>query len=112
MCDTGTCCTLFFRYIDLVKEHIELVDKNMYRDLLISPDEKINKVAKDFMAGSGEIKKILKDFTKTWCEKRTSLRVNDHSQFLKHTDELFELVLQRILDETEKLYPLVRSLGR
>jgi hemerythrin-like domain-containing protein len=111
MCDTGTCCELFFRYIDLVQQHIELVDKNMYRDLLISPDEKINKVAKNFMSGSVAIKRILKDFIKTWCERSKSLRVNDHTQFLKDTDELFELVLQRILDETEKLYPLVRSLG-
>ena len=28
----------------------------------------------------------------------------------KDTNELFDIVLQRILDETEHLYPLVRSL--
>jgi hypothetical protein len=111
MCDTGSCCELFYRYIDLVKKHIELVDKNMYSDLLISPDEKINGVAKNFMSGSVEIKRILKDFTKTWCDKSKSLHIKDHRRFLKDTDELFELVLQRILDETEKLYPLVRSLS-
>lgn len=112
MCDTGSCCELFYRYIDLVQKHIELVDKNMYRDLLTSPDEKINNVAKNFMSGSVEIKRILKDFTKTWCDKTKSLHINDHTRFLKDTDELFELVLQRILKETEQLYPLVRSLTR
>lgn len=112
MCDTGSCCELFYRYIDLVKKHIELVDKNMYSDLLISPDEKLNNVAKNFMSGSVEIKRILKHFTKTWCDKPKSLHINDHTRFLKDTDELFELVLQRILDETERLYPLVRSLSR
>jgi hypothetical protein len=112
MCDTGSCCELFYRYIDLVQEHIELVDKNMYRELLVSPDENINKVAKNFMSGSVEIKRILKSFTKTWCDKAKSLHINDHTRFLKDTDELFELVLQRILDETERLYPLVRSLRR
>ena len=34
----------------------------------------------------------------------------DHEKFLKETNELFDLVLQRIQDETEHLYPLVRSL--
>ena len=112
MCDTGSCCELFYRYIDLVKKHIELVDKHMYKDLLISPDEKINNVAKNFMSGSVEIKRILKGFTKTWCDKTKSLHIKDHARFLKDTDELFDLVLQRILDETERLYPLVRSLSR
>lgn len=114
MCDTGSCCELFYRYVDLVKEHIEMVDKNMYTDLLKSPDDRINNVAKNFMSGTVEIKKILKDFTKHWCpaKNKDSLNIHDHAKFKQETDEMFEIVLQRILDETEHLYPLVRSLTR
>ena len=36
--------------------------------------------------------------------------INFMEKFLKETNELFDLVLQRIQDETEHLYPLVRSL--
>ena len=113
MCDTGSCCDLFYRYVDLVKEHIELVDRDMYSDLLKSPDKKINNVARNFMSGSMEIKRILKDFTKRWCptQKKATLYINEHAKFLSDTEELFEIVLQRILDETEHLYPLVRSLS-
>jgi hypothetical protein len=114
MCDTGSCCDLFYRYVDLVKEHIEVVDKEMYKDLLASPDDKVSNVAKNFMSGSIEIKKILKEFMHRWCptaKKKDSLHIKDHANFLKDTDELFEIVLQRIQDETEHLYPLVRSLG-
>jgi hypothetical protein len=111
MCDTGSCCDLFYHYMDLVQQHIDLVDKDMYSELLSSPDEKINNVAKNFMSGSVEIKKILKEFTRSWCKKsKASLHINDHGEFLQDTDKLFDIVLQRILDETEKLYPLVRSL--
>jgi hemerythrin-like domain-containing protein len=111
MCDTGSCCDLFFHYMDLVQKHIEVVDKDMYSDLLSSPDEKINNIAKNFMSGSVEIKKILKEFNKSWCKKsKASLLIDDHDEFLQDTDQLFDIVLQRILDETEKLYPLVRSL--
>jgi hemerythrin-like domain-containing protein len=114
MCDTGSCCELFYRYVDLVKEHIDTVDKDMYSDLLKSPDDKINNVAKNFMSGSVEVKKILKAFSKKWCPatKSTELKIKEHKKFLADTNELFDIVLQRILDETEHLYPLVRSLGR
>jgi len=115
MCDTKTCCDLFTNYMTQVKEHIEIVDKNMYSDLLASPDERVNNVAKNFMSGSVEVKKILQKFGKQWCPSKGNitgdLKIKDHDKFLNAMDELFDIVLQRILDETEHLYPLVRSLG-
>lgn len=112
MCDTASCCELFNNYVNLVNQHIDTVDKNMYSGLLASSDEKLKNVAKNFMSGSVEIKKILKDFSKHWCpvKSRPELRIKDHEEFLKATDELFDIVLKRILDETEHLYPLIRSL--
>ena len=113
MCDTRTCCDLFSNYMAQVKEHIETVDKNMYSDLLASPDEKVNNVAKNFMSGSVEVKKIIQSFSKQWCPSRgnNDFMIKDHDQFLKAMDELFDIVLQRIQDETEHLYPLARSIG-
>jgi len=113
MCDTDSCCTLFQNYVTLVQQHIETVDKNMYSDLLGSPDEKVNNVAKNFMSGSVEVKKILREFERHWCpvKNKGELKIKDHPKFLKATDELFEIILQRIQDETEHLYPLVRSLN-
>lgn len=114
MCDTDSCCSLFNNYVALVQEHIDTVDKNMYRELLGSPDEKINNVAKNFMSGSVEVKKILKNFSKQWCPSKNKgdLKISSHEVFLDATNELFDIVLQRIQDETEHLYPLVRSLSR
>lgn len=113
MCDTSSCCDLFKNYVDLVYEHIDVVDKNMYSELLSSPDEKVNNVAKNFMSGSVEVKKILKKFSKHWCpvKNRSDLMIKDHEEFITATDELFGIILQRIQDETEHLYPLVRSLN-
>ena len=113
MCDTDSCCGLFQKYVTLVQQHIDTVDKNMYSDLLGSPDEKVNNVAKNFMSGSVEVKKILRDFEKQWCpvKGKVELRIKDHQQFIDATDELFDIILQRIQDETEHLYPLVRSLN-
>lgn len=113
MCDTKTCCNLFSHYMTQVQKHIETVDKNMYSDLLSSPDEKVNNVAKNFMSGSVEVKKILKKFSHQWCPSKAQndLKIKDHEQFLSAMDELFDIVLQRIQDETEHLYPLARSLS-
>ena len=43
--------------------------------------------------------------------KADSLAIADHERFLKDLEEMFELVLDRIQMETEKLYPLVRELS-
>ena len=112
MCDTGTCYELFNRYVDLVHEHIDTVEKNMYSELLRSSDENANNTVKNFMSGSVEVKKIINEFIKQWCPTRAhnELRIRDHEEFIKDTDKLFDLVLQRILDETEHLYPLVRNI--
>ena len=112
MCDTGTCCGLFNQYMDLVKQHIETVDKEMYSDLLKSPEQKINNIARNFMSGSSEVKRILREFNKAWCPAKSGhqLRIGDHQKFLNDTNEMFDIVLQRIQDETEHLYPMVRTL--
>ena len=112
MCDTDTCCELFHRYLDLVQEHVDTVEKNMYSDLLRSSDERANNTVKNFMSGSVEVKKIINEFTKQWCPTKSNgvLKIKDHGEFLEDTDRMFDLILQRILDETEHLYPLVRNI--
>ena len=58
-----------------VKEHIEIVDKNMYSDLLASPDEKVNNVAKNFMSGSVEVKKYCKNLASNGAHQKAMLQV-------------------------------------
>jgi hypothetical protein len=113
MCDTDTCCELFHRYMDKVKHHIEMVDKNLYSSLLTHDDHEVQKMARNFMSGSQEIRKIMTAYTKQWCPRSNtgSLAILDHNRFLQETEEMFGLVLDRIQDETEKLYPLVRELA-
>ncbi len=112
MCDTDIACDVFFTYVEKVREHIEVVDKKMYKALLASPDQSVNNVADRFMAGSQEIKRIFANYLKTWSKQRTkNLVIRDHEAFLKDTEEMFDLVLDRIQRETEHLYPLVRKLN-
>lgn len=111
MCDTDTCCELFYKYVDTIKSHLDKVD-HTYTPLISSSDKQANNMAGKFMGGSQEIKRILNQYTKKWCEKRKhELHIANHADFYKETSDLFDLVLKRIQDETEQLYPLIRKVS-
>nr|VFK01988.1 MAG: hypothetical protein BECKH772A_GA0070896_102492 [Candidatus Kentron sp. H]VFK05226.1 MAG: hypothetical protein BECKH772C_GA0070978_102492 [Candidatus Kentron sp. H] len=108
MCDTKTACELFFRYFEKVRLHLDAMD-HLYPILLGDPDQQINNVAANFMSGEQEIKKILTSYVKTWSDKKKhELVIGNYGEFMRDTERLFDLVLNRIQDETEHLYPLVR----
>jgi hypothetical protein len=110
MCDTDICCDLFYRYGDRIKAHLDMVD-HTYTDLLTNSDTKVNKSARMFMGGSQEIRRIFATYTKTWCEKRKhALHISNHDKFYEETSKMFDLILKRIQDETEHLYPLIREI--
>jgi len=111
MCDTACACDLFFDFKERVREHIELVDQKLCGKLISYPDQKIQNTADRFLSGSSEIKKIFSEYVKQWCsEKNRTLTIRDHEAFVRDTDEMFALVLDRIQRETEHLYPLIRKL--
>lgn len=112
MCDNGVTCKLFFEYVERVQEHLDLEDKHLYARLLTHRDNDICNTAKLFLSGSMEIQRIFKAYQKKWCPKdRQSLKVADYGNFRRETEEMFGMVLRRIQDETEKLYPLVREVA-
>lgn len=111
MCDTRTCCELFHRYVDQVRAHIDVTERWIYPQILIGGDQSAINSVTNFMNGSQEVKRILKQYTRNWCRsKYKTLKIKDHQAFIKDSDNLFELMLQRLQDETEKLYPLSRAL--
>lgn len=111
LCDSDVTCGLFFDYVDQVKAHLDITDNNLYSRLLASAEQRDRNTAKRFMGGSKEIKRIFASYLKKWCKLRErSLAIRQYDQFLSETDEMFQMVLDRIQDETEHLYPAVRSL--
>ncbi|MCK5903190.1 MAG: hypothetical protein KAG28_08560 [Cocleimonas sp.] len=104
LCDTQVMCDIFFRYVDLVREHLNTEDRNLYQSMMIHNDADIKNTARDFMSGSVEIKRVIAQYTKRWCKKGT-LRIKNHEQFISDTEDIFELVWKRIINESEHLYP-------
>lgn len=111
MCDTDTACDVFFEYAAKVKEHIELVDRELCGRLISHPDQRVKNTADRFLSGSIEIKRIFNQYLRGWCsESKRNLKIKDHDEFVKETEQMFALVLDRIQRETEHLYPLIRRL--
>ena len=108
MCDNPVTEELFFRYVDYVKEHLDIEDKNLYASLLTHKDHSIKHTASLFLSGSGEIKRVFEQYLRKWCNHH-ELRIKNHDDFVKETEDMFRLVLHRIEDETEHLYPLLRE---
>jgi hemerythrin-like domain-containing protein len=113
MCDTGTCCELFYRYMDVVHEHMDVVDTHLYPRLIKHSDTQVNNLAKGFMNGSVELKRIMNQYSRKWCDPRHhSLAIGDrYESFITETREMFDLILDRIQRETEHLYPVVRKIS-
>ena len=114
LCDTETCCTIFYNYMDHVNDHMKNVDSNLYSGLLKHSSSEANITANNFMSGSQEIKRIMKTYVRKWCSKSKhdlSIGKGQHDAFLRETDEMFEMILNRVQDEMEHLYPMVRKIS-
>ena len=112
LCDSEVTCDLFFEYVNAVKEHMAVTDSGMYSKLLGSGDQKLNNIANRFMGGSREINRIFSAYLNRWCKiKSKQLVIKEYDAFMQDTQEMFEIVLDRIQSETEHLYPAVRRLG-
>lgn len=111
ICDAETTHELFFRYVELVKSHLQATETSVYTVLLTKGDQSAKNSANSFMSGSKEIKRIYNNYLKRWCKKNTcELIIKDYDKFQEDTEELFDTVLDRIQAETEQLYPLVREI--
>ena len=109
MCDTDTACELLYSFLDSIDKHLGLVD-SLYKGLLSDKSPEANNTARKFMSGEQELKRIINQYIKKWCNKKNrQLTIADHESFKRDTQDLFELVLSRIQDETEHLYPMVRQ---
>lgn len=111
LCDSDVTCTLFFDYVNSVRDHMAVTDSAMYSKLLGAGDQKASNIANRFMGGSREINRIFSAYLKRWCKlKSQKLVIKEYDAFMQDTQEMFEMVLNRIQDETEHLYPAVRRI--
>lgn len=109
ICDTGVANDLFFNYIGKVTEHLNLEETDLYKLMLLHDDNTIRNTANRFLSGSGEIKRVFKQYQRRWCRHK-KLYIKNHDKFMKDSDDMFEMIFNRIVDESEHLYPVARKI--
>ena len=99
--------------MDHVNKHMQLVESDMYPDLLSNPAPAARITVSNFLGSSQGIKHIMSSYKKKWCDsKNTGLSIGaKHDEFIQETDEMFAAILTRIQDEMENLYPIVRKIS-
>ncbi len=108
ICDTDVTCDLFFDLMDRVKKHMDIEERELYKGMLTHSDHTVKQTAENFLSGAAEIKRVYKQYMKRWCHNK-NLRIKNHDQFVEETAALFDMIEMRIINETEKFYPVVRS---
>ncbi|RKZ93914.1 MAG: hypothetical protein DRQ43_07570 [Gammaproteobacteria bacterium] len=108
VCDADVTCDLFFDLTDRIKKHMDVEERELYKSMLTHSDRSIKQTAENFLSGSAEIKRVFKQYMKRWCHNKT-LRIKNHTRFVQETEELFDLIQIRMINEVEKFYPVVRT---
>ncbi len=107
VCDTTVARELFERFRGLVSEHLSLEDNTLYSKLLVHEDSTIKQTALRFLNNSAELKKLFSSYEKGWCKKGVAVTGND--AFIKDTQHMFQLIMERIEHERDEFFPMVES---
>ncbi|MCU7837474.1 MAG: hypothetical protein KZQ83_19815 [gamma proteobacterium symbiont of Taylorina sp.] len=108
ICDSDVTCDLFFDLMDRIKSQMDIEERELYKDMLTHSDHAIKTTADNFLSGAAEIRRVYKHYMKRWCHNK-NLRIKNHDNFVQETDDFLDLIQLRIIDKTEKFYPVVRS---
>jgi len=113
ICDSTTCCKIFYNFMEHVNTHMQVVESNLYPDLLSNPAPEARNTAGNFMGSSQGVKHVMSSYAKKWCDKKQhALSIGSrHDEFIQETDDMFNVILTRIQDEYENLYPMVRRIS-
>jgi len=108
ICDSDVTCDLFFDLMDRIKSQMDIEERELYREMLTHSDATVKSTADNFLSGAAEIRRVYKGYIKRWCYNK-HLRIKNHEKFVAETDDFLELIQLRIIDKTEKFYPVVRE---
>lgn len=91
-----------------MKQHLAEEDKRLYPTLLIHEDPKVKSIAWGFISGEKPLRKNFDDYYKRWL-KNCDFQFTD--EFLAETNEVFEMVSDRIDREEQVLLPKLIEIG-
>ena len=97
-------CELLQRFQTKLDSHLKHEARSIYPELLSHDDKNIKQVAKDFLANTHELERILSKYVKRWCNH---INTENHEEFENETMVVFRLVNDRIEMEEAHLFSVL-----
>jgi hypothetical protein len=98
LCDLG----------ERMRRHLAEEDRGLYPSLLIHDDPKVKSIAWRFISGEKSLRQTFDEYHAHWLK---NCDFNFSDEFLAETDEVFEMVGQRIDREEKVLLPKLVEIG-
>ncbi len=112
LCDTDTTRRVFQDALGMIDVHLRWVDRLVKKHLLANPNPRDQNLGRKLSAESALLRHNFAVYGTDWTEtKRPHIRIKDHQKFIDDTDELFNMMLDRIQRETELVYPLFKRIS-
>ncbi len=112
LCDTATTRKVFQEALSMIDVHLRRVDRLVKKHLLAHDDPRDQNLGHKLSAESALLRHNFAVYGVDWTERqRPHMHIKDHQKFIDDTDELFNLMLDRIQRETELVYPLLKRLN-
>ncbi len=90
-----------------VSEHLALEDGTLYKELLVHPDTGLQRTARNFLSGSHELKRLFTEYVQHACKPDSKRK--ECEEFVKESQDLFQLLEKRIQIEESRFYPLAEK---
>ncbi len=91
-----------------VKQHLAEEDKQLYPNLLIHDDPKVKSIAWGFISGEKPLRRTFDEYYKRWLK---NCDFNFTDEFLEETNEIFDMLSDRIEREEQILFPKLVEIG-
>lgn len=98
---------LFAELTDKIGKHLLLEDETLYKELLVHHDTEIQRTARNFLAGSNQLKHVFTEYMHSPCGPAS--KEKDCEAFIRETEDMFGLLKERIEKEESRFYPLVQA---
>jgi DUF438 domain-containing protein len=98
-------CELMGRFKEKVWIHLVFEDNTIYSALSRHDNTTVSSIAQDFHDSARQIKKRFSSYVRRWCNP--TVGEHEHDELVKESREIFQLIMDRVKYENEKMFPLV-----
>lgn len=100
-------CELVSRFNEKVWMHLVFEESTIYSELQKHHNPDMKQIFEQFNQSARQIRKHFTHYVKHWCS--TGSQPRDHDAFVEESEQIYQLMRDRIRFENEEVFPLVEA---